>query len=79
MYSERDSIWKEELEQNGIFIENVCSTRKSGTFFLCMSKALIMFMILIGTVIGCIFHGIQQAGHYHIYTYSIMSYSNSFS
>ena len=52
MYSERDSIWKEELEQNGIFIENVCGTRKSGTFFLCLSKALIMFMVLIGTVIG---------------------------
>ena len=50
MYQEQEGI--RELEQNGIYIENVCSTEKSGTFFLCLSKALIMFLVCIGTVTG---------------------------
>ncbi|MBO4509799.1 MAG: hypothetical protein J5718_00480, partial [Lachnospiraceae bacterium] len=50
MYQEQEGI--RELEQNGIYIENVCGTEKSGTFFLCLSKALIMFLVCIGTVTG---------------------------
>lgn len=52
MYSEQEGIREREQEQNGLYIENVCGTKKGGTFFLCMSKALIMFMVCIGTVTG---------------------------
>ena len=48
MYLDQEGI--RELEQNGICIENVCGTEKSGTFFLCMSKAMIMFLVCTGTV-----------------------------
>ena len=38
--------------ERAIYIENVYGTKKSGTFFLCLSKAIILFMVVTGTVIG---------------------------
>ncbi|MCR5204773.1 MAG: transglutaminase-like domain-containing protein [Lachnospiraceae bacterium] len=41
-----------ELEQTGIAIDDVYGTKKSSPLFLCLSKALIIFMVCAGTVTG---------------------------
>ena len=41
-----------ELDQTGIAIEDVYGTKKSSPLFLCLTKALIIFTVCIGTVTG---------------------------
>ena len=41
-----------ELETNGLIIDDVYGSRKSSSLLLCLSKALIIFMVCVGTVTG---------------------------
>ena len=41
-----------ELDSTGIAIEDVYGSKKSSPLFLCLSKALIIFLVCVGTVTG---------------------------
>ncbi|MCR5206560.1 MAG: hypothetical protein K6E47_16145 [Lachnospiraceae bacterium] len=52
MFGKQERIRERELTQKGLYIENVSGVKNSGTFFLRISKAIILFMVTTGTITG---------------------------
>ncbi len=50
--SRQEKKFYQELDLSGVAIEDVYGTRKSSPLFICLSKALIIFMVCTGTVTG---------------------------
>ena len=50
--SRKEKKLRSELDMTGLAIEDVYGSRKSSPLFLCLSKALIIFTVCVGTVTG---------------------------